>query len=66
MIGWYNPNSTTNADSGRLTALEARAAQIETRIAAQDSLILQLQQALTAKDVQLARLEQAIGNMIGS
>ena len=65
MIGWYNPTSTTNDDSGRLRALEARAAQIETRIAAQDSLILQLQQALVAKDVQLARLEQVTGAMIG-
>ncbi|KAL9120737.1 MAG: hypothetical protein Q9187_002707 [Circinaria calcarea] len=65
MVGWYNPTLTTNADSGRLTALEARAAQIETRIATQDSLIMQLQQALAAKDVQLSRLEQVIGNVVG-
>ncbi|KAL8743052.1 MAG: hypothetical protein Q9190_004553 [Brigantiaea leucoxantha] len=47
MIGWYNPSG----DSERLKALEARTVQIETRIAAQDSLILQLQQALLTKNL---------------
>ncbi|KAL8943002.1 MAG: hypothetical protein Q9211_001151 [Gyalolechia sp. 1 TL-2023] len=64
MIGWYNPTPTTNTESGRLTALEARAAQTESRIAAQDSLLLQLQQDLIAKNLQLARLEQLINSMI--
>lgn len=62
MIGWYNPASTTNADSRRLTTVEARTAQIEARLAQQDSLILQLQQALIASNAQVTRLGQAIGN----
>ncbi|KAL7897584.1 hypothetical protein HDV63DRAFT_367779 [Trichoderma sp. SZMC 28014] len=44
----------------RLVALESRAAQTETRLAAQDLLILQLQRAVDARDVQLTKMEQAL------
>ncbi|OTA07301.1 hypothetical protein A9Z42_0081880 [Trichoderma parareesei] len=44
----------------RLVALEARAAQAEARLAAQDQLILRLQQAVDVRDAQLARMEQAM------
>jgi hypothetical protein len=47
-------------DTSRLVALEARAAQTEARLAAQDLLILQLQRAVDVRDARLARMEQAI------
>ncbi|KAL6862076.1 hypothetical protein J3F83DRAFT_716892 [Trichoderma novae-zelandiae] len=44
----------------RLVALEARAAQTEARLAAQDLLVVQLQRAVNVRDAQLARMEQAM------
>lgn len=52
----------TAADAllGRLVALEARMAQTEARLAAQDLQILQLQRDVDARDARLARMEQAM------
>lgn len=53
-------NPAPCACSNRLVALETRAAQTETRLAAQDLLILQLQRAVDARDAQLAKMDQVL------
>ncbi|KAL6697341.1 hypothetical protein J3F84DRAFT_368678 [Trichoderma pleuroticola] len=54
VVSWGVPISAANAgymnfDSSRLTVLEGRVAQLEARLASQDSLILQLQHSLLAQ-----------------
>lgn len=54
VVSWGIPFSAANAgytnfDSSRLTTLEGRVAQLEARLASQDSLILQLQHSPLAQ-----------------
>ena len=64
LVGWCSPASTV--DVGRLTALEARTAQAESRLATQDLTILDLRKALMARDAQLAALEQTLKTLTGN
>lgn len=54
LIGWYQgatPIVPRNTDLERLTALESRVAQLEARLASQESTIWQLREAMASKNV---------------
>lgn len=65
LTGLYHPGLGVDAgvDHTRLLALECRLAQAETRMAAQEMMVIQLQRELMAKDAQLTRLEQVFDEL---
>ncbi|PON30772.1 hypothetical protein TGAM01_v200192 [Trichoderma gamsii] len=57
---WRVDGFSVEHDSRRLTALEARAAQTEARLATQDIIIAQLRRDIERRDAQLVKVEQAL------